>query len=60
LVGRTAVVIAHRLSTVERADTIVILEDGRVLEQGPRDELAADPSSRFARLRRAGLEEVLA
>jgi ABC-type multidrug transport system fused ATPase/permease subunit len=58
--GRTAVIIAHRLATVERADDILILQDGRVLEHGPRKLLAADPRSRFAELRRAGLQEVLA
>jgi ATP-binding cassette subfamily B protein len=58
--GRTGVVIAHRLPTVDRADTILILEDGRVAEHGGRAVLAADPSSRFARLRSAGAEEVLA
>ena len=59
LVGRTAIIIAHRLATVERADTIVILEDGVVTERGPRETLARDVESRFARLRRTGLEEVL-
>src|SRR5438045_79095 len=59
LLGRTAIVIAHRLATVERADTIVILDDGIVAEHGPRAALASDPASRFARLRRVGLEEVL-
>jgi ATP-binding cassette subfamily B protein len=58
--GRTGVVIAHRLATVERADRIAILEDGRVAELGRRDELARDPASRFARLRRAGMAEELA
>jgi len=56
---RTAIVIAHRLATVERCDEIVILESGRVVEQGPRVALAADPSSRFASLLRTGLEQVL-
>jgi len=60
LEGRTAIIIAHRLVTVERADDILILESGRVLEHGPRKELAADPNSRFAELWRAGLGEVLA
>jgi ABC-type multidrug transport system fused ATPase/permease subunit len=60
LLGRTAIIIAHRLATVERADTIVILEDGAIVEQGDRIALASDPPSRFARLRRVGLEEVLA
>lgn len=39
LEGRTAVVIAHRLSTVRRADQILVVEDGRVVERGTHDEL---------------------
>jgi ABC-type multidrug transport system fused ATPase/permease subunit len=58
--GRTGVVIAHRLATVERADRILILEDGRVAELGRRADLARDPASRFARLLRAGMVEALA
>ena len=57
---RTAVVIAHRLATVERCDEIAILDGGRVVEHGPRAALAADPSSRFHGLLRVGLEQVLA
>jgi ATP-binding cassette, subfamily B, bacterial len=57
---RTAIVIAHRLATVERADDILILEDGRILEYGARECLAADPTSAFARLLRSDLGEVLA
>ncbi len=60
LAGRTGVVIAHRLATVERADDILILEAGRVAEWGQRAALAADPESRFSRLLRTGMEEVLA
>jgi len=56
---RTAIIIAHRLSTVERADQILILDDGRIAEFGPRAELAADPDSRLSQLLRTGLEEVL-
>ena len=57
---RTAIVIAHRLATVERCDEIAIVEDGRIVEHGRRTELAADPASRFHRLLRVGLEQVLA
>lgn len=39
--GRTTLVIAHRLSTVRHADLIVVMEDGRVVEQGKHDELVA-------------------
>jgi ATP-binding cassette subfamily B protein len=60
LQGRTGVVIAHRLATVQRADRILILEQGRVAEIGRRAELAADSRSRFARLLRIGMAEALA
>jgi ATP-binding cassette subfamily B protein len=60
LSNRTAIVIAHRLATVERCDDILILEDGRIVEHGPRTALAADPASRFSALLRTGLEPVLA
>lgn len=59
LAGRTGVVIAHRLATVDRAGRILILEDGAIAEIGGRGELAADPESRFSRLLRAGMTEVL-
>jgi ABC-type multidrug transport system fused ATPase/permease subunit len=59
LAGRTAIIIAHKLATVQRVDTIMVLEAGRIVEHGPRAELAANPESRFAALLRAGLEEVL-
>jgi ATP-binding cassette subfamily B protein len=60
LSDRTGIVIAHRLATVDRADDILILERGRVVEHGPRRDLAEDPESRFATLLRTGMEELLA
>ena len=56
---RTAIIIAHRLGTVQRADEIMILDGGRVAEYGEREQLAADPASRFYSLLQTGLEEVL-
>ena len=57
---RTAIIIAHRLGTLERVDHIMILEDGRVRERGLRAKLVRDPDSRFAQLLRVGMEEALA
>ncbi|MEZ4731408.1 MAG: ABC transporter ATP-binding protein [Caldilineaceae bacterium] len=54
--NRTALIIAHRLRTVQQVDDILILEEGRIQEFGPRPQLAADPTSRFAQLLRTGLE----
>ena len=57
--NRTAILIAHRLGTVQRADSILILEQGRIVEYGDRIALTANPTSRFAQLLRTGMEEVL-
>jgi ATP-binding cassette subfamily B protein len=57
---RTGIIIAHRLATVERADDILLLDEGRLVEYGERAALAGNPTSRFYRLLQTGLEEVLA
>jgi ABC-type multidrug transport system fused ATPase/permease subunit len=58
LAGRTGILIAHRLSTLARCDTICVLDHGRVVELAPRATLADDPSSRFGALLRTGLDVV--
>lgn len=56
----TGIVIAHRLATLEQVDTIMVLQHGRIVEFGSREELANTPSSHYARLLRTGMEEELA
>jgi ATP-binding cassette subfamily B protein/ATP-binding cassette subfamily C protein len=48
--GRTLVVIAHRLSTLDGLDEVAVVDAGRIVEHGRRVELASDPTSRFGRL----------
>ncbi len=60
LTNRTGFIIAHRLATVTRADDILIIEDGHIIEFGPRGELVQDPESHFSQLLATGMEEVLA
>lgn len=50
--GRTALIVAHRLATLDEVDHIAVIDDGRVVEQGDRAVLAADPASRYGRLLR--------
>jgi len=50
LANRTAFVIAHRLSTVRRADQILVLDEGKIVEQGRHEELLSQPGSVYAKL----------
>jgi ATP-binding cassette subfamily B protein len=60
LEGRTGIVIAHRLATIERVDQVLILDSHGLREWGSRQALAADPTSAFADLLRTGAQELLA
>ncbi|WP_030566239.1 ABC transporter ATP-binding protein [Streptomyces aureocirculatus] len=57
--GRTSFVIAHRLSTIRDADTILVMEDGAIVEQGTHDALLAAGGA-YARLYRAQFAEAVA
>ncbi|MBZ9675189.1 ABC transporter ATP-binding protein [Mesorhizobium sp. ES1-1] len=50
--GRTTIVIAHRLSTVVNADHIIVMEQGRLIEEGTHASLMADPHSVYSRFHR--------
>jgi ABC-type multidrug transport system fused ATPase/permease subunit len=52
--GRTVLIIAHRLETVRTADEIMVVDAGRVIEHGRREDLASDPDSHYATLLAAG------
>lgn len=54
LAGRTAIIIAHRLETLQHVDRILLLEQGQIKEYGAREALAQDAHSYFARLLHTG------
>jgi ATP-binding cassette subfamily B protein len=57
--GRTTIVIAHRLATVRAADRIIVIDQGRIVEEGRHDALAST-SGLYARLARLQFEGVMA
>jgi len=57
LKGRTAFVIAHRLSTVANADRILVIEDGRIVEQGTHESLLAEQKV-YYQLAKSGFEDI--
>ena len=59
LKGRTSIIIAHRLGTVQQADEIMILADGEIQEHGERQQLVGNPDSLFSQLLKTGLEEMI-
>ena len=59
LLNRSAIIIAHRLSTLDKVDDIMLLKKGEMIEYGIRSELVKDPNSQFSQLIQKGIEEVL-
>jgi ATP-binding cassette, subfamily B, bacterial len=55
--GRTTIAIAHRLSTAEGADEVIVFDCGRVVQRGPHADLVAAPDSVYGRLHAAWLEQ---
>src|ERR1041385_4115176 len=60
LADRTAVIIAHRLSTVEIADRVLVVDDGRIIEDGSPAELIASDGSRYRALHEAWEDSLIA
>jgi ABC-type multidrug transport system fused ATPase/permease subunit len=58
LADRTALVIAHRLSTVQVADRVLVLDHGRIVEDGAPDDLIGRSGGRYAALHRAWVESL--
>lgn len=60
LEGRTGIIIAHRLATVQRVDDIMIIDEGHVAEFGRRQDLVSNPRSHFSELLATGMQEAFA
>ena len=55
--GRTTVAIAHRLSTAQAADEVIVVDAGRVVQRGPHARLVQEPDSIYAKLYASWLEQ---
>ncbi|MFI7574240.1 ABC transporter ATP-binding protein [Micromonospora sp. NPDC049497] len=55
--GRTTLAIAHRLSTAQSADEVIVVDRGRIVQRGPHDELVRDPESIYGLLYASWLEQ---
>jgi ATP-binding cassette, subfamily B, bacterial len=55
--GRTTVAIAHRLSTAQAADEVIVVDQGRIVQRGPHSRLVAETDSIYARLYASWLEQ---
>ncbi|WP_431904740.1 ABC transporter ATP-binding protein [Micromonospora carbonacea] len=55
--GRTTLAIAHRLSTAEAADEVIVVDRGRIVQRGPHEELIRDPDSVYGLLHASWLEQ---
>lgn len=50
MVGRTTIIVAHRLSTIRNADTIAVVQEGKIVETGCHEDLISNPNSIYASL----------
>lgn len=55
--GRTTVAIAHRLSTAQAADEVIVVDQGRIVQRGPHGDLVSDPDSVYGKLYASWLEQ---
>ncbi|MER7460452.1 ABC transporter ATP-binding protein [Micromonospora sp. NPDC126480] len=55
--GRTTLAIAHRLSTAQAADEVIVVDRGRIVQRGPHEELVRDPESVYGQLYASWLEQ---
>lgn len=51
--GRTSIVIAHRLATIQKADTILVMDSGQIVEMGNHRDLLKNPNGHYSRLYQA-------